>query len=70
MKLDWVEVTSSNIQALEHHGTELHVRFHNGAVYKYDGVPKSVYDSILTAASVGQKFNQLVKGHYNYTRIA
>lgn len=66
------EVSSSNIAAVGYKSEtkELYVRFLTGAVYKYAEVPKTIYDGIFTADSVGCYINKSVKKVYTtYTRV-
>ena len=68
----WQPVKSSNIAEMKHEGEEMQVRFHGGAIYSYQGVPTSVYQAVLGAASVGRTFNELIKskpGVYGCCRV-
>jgi hypothetical protein len=47
---------------------ELWVRFTSG-LYYYEGVPKAIYDGLLSASSFGAFLNQTVKGVYAYHRV-
>ena len=70
--MDYQTVESSNILALGHEGSTLAVQFTNGTEYHYSGVSKEVFDQIVSAASVGRTFNQLIKSQpddYPYERI-
>ena len=67
-----VPVDSSNVAALgyDEPNQELLVRFTNGALYRYfPGVPRSTYESLLSADNVGRALNSLVKSSYSYSRI-
>lgn len=48
---------------------ELRVSFQNGSLYSYSGVPRSIYDGLLTAPSVGQFFNYSVKHGFPFRRL-
>ena len=70
--VDWTEVDSSNIQALRYVNGEMEIKFHSGAVYVYENVPKKVFHEIMNAASVGRTFNQQVKSQpsvYPFRRV-
>lgn len=41
----------------------------SGAKYRYDNVPQSVWDGLISSASLGRYFNSYIKGHYDYTRM-
>jgi hypothetical protein len=62
-------VASSNINSIGWENKLLNVEFKNGSVYQYEGVPKAVYDLLLSAESVGRTFNTLVKNSYTYKKI-
>jgi hypothetical protein len=48
----------------------LEVEFCRGTVYRYLNVPRSVFDALLRADSVGRYFNQFVRHHFRSTRVA
>jgi hypothetical protein len=56
-------IKSSNLSAIGYDGSkaELHVRFKSGATYVYEGVPASVYASLIAAKSTGAHFKSEVK---------
>ena len=66
-----INVQSSNVEAVGYDSgtSELYVRFRNGSAYKYSGVPKTVYDGIFKAESVGRYLNESIRGLYSYTRL-
>jgi len=68
--MERVTVSSSNIASVgyDDQTSTLEVEFHSGHVYQYFDVPKSIYDGLLSAGSVGQYFNQ-IKGIYRYARV-
>jgi hypothetical protein len=39
----------------------LEVEFRNGGVYRYVGVPRAIYEGLLTAESKGAYFNAVVR---------
>lgn len=62
-------VVSSNISDAGFDGQALFLRFHSGEVYRYDGVPRGVFDAMERADSAGRFFHKFVKGKYRYTRL-
>ncbi len=67
-----MQVDSSNISDVDYDAEqqELRVTFKNGAVYRYSGVPRTVFDQIRTAPSPGKAFYALVReGGYPYERV-
>jgi len=47
----------------------LEVRFHNGRVYHHFLVPRSEYQALLNAESIGAYFNRFIRPRYRSTRI-
>lgn len=67
---NYTSVSSSNIEGVDHDGTDLYVKFLNGTEYKYSSVPAHVYQELLNAPSVGKYLNGNIKGTYNYEQVA
>jgi len=65
------KVDSSNVAEVGHDSDTdtLVVLFHNGGMYAYDDVPRTVYDQMLSAESVGKFFNAHVKGKYDFRKV-
>jgi len=75
MALESVEFypfTSSNIDEAGYDGDDgvLYVRFLNGALYYYAGVPPQIWDEFLVAPSVGKFLHQSLKGFFDYGRVS
>lgn len=47
----------------------LQVEFQSGEVYQYFDVEAETWEDFHTADSIGEFFNQEIKGHYEYDRI-
>jgi len=64
-----VEVSSSMIAAIGYdEQTEAMTVFWNrGTQTDYGNVPKEVFEKFVSAPSVGQFYNQNIKGNQNYT---
>lgn len=64
-------VSSSNLQSVgyDRDSSILEVKFHNGHVYQYRGVPSLVYASLMNASSKGQFFNGHIRDRYPYRKI-
>ena len=66
-------VTSSQVAAIGHENTTLHVKFiHGNATYEYDNVPWSVYKTLLDSHSIGKDLARLIKAHpetYPYRKL-
>lgn len=70
---EYQKVSSSNIDALAWDAEVLFVKFKTGAIYKYLGVPKVIFTSVLEASSVGRAFAELVKSRsdqYLFERVS
>lgn len=67
--MQYTKVVSSNVDEIAHDGHDLFVRFKNGGLYKYRGVPRSVFERMLKAESVGKFLNAEVKPHYQFTKM-
>lgn len=65
-------VSSSNLRSVGYDiDTQiLEIRFHHGGVYKYYGVPHSVYAGLMAARSKGRYHHRNIKRSYRYKRIS
>ncbi len=64
-------VSSSNVSEVGYNEEtqEVYVRFLNGSLYIYKGVPKHEYEGLLNAPSVGSYLHRNFKNVYPYERI-
>lgn len=69
MKLQSVE--SSMIQSVgyDQEAEVLQVMFNSGKIYQYYGVPKAIYDGLMTADSKGSYMRQAVIDCYPYRTV-
>ena len=67
--MQMVSVDSSNLSSVGYESGTLYVRFHNGGLYAYSGVPERVYRELLNADSHGKYLARFVKGVYPYRKI-
>ncbi|MFZ5783984.1 MAG: KTSC domain-containing protein [Pseudomonadota bacterium] len=65
---DLTLVTSSNIEAIGHDGQTLAVKFRNGGLFHYPGVPASEYEAMLRAESIGKHFHANIRGKFPGTK--
>lgn len=65
------DVESSNVRKIgyDESSKSLYVMFNNGGLYKYEDVPKSVYDDLNNTESIGSFLSKQIKGRYSYERI-
>ena len=53
------------------HGTStLEIVFRAGGVYRYQGVPESVYHSLMAAPSHGMFFQKNIKDKYGFVKVS
>ena len=70
--MERIPVQSSNLASVGYDATSstLEIEFHSGGIYQYDGVPKEIYDGLLSADSKGKYFHRNIKNAgYPYTKI-
>jgi hypothetical protein len=70
-KPEMTPVQSSNVSAVGYDGTNeiVFVRFLNGNLYIYKGVPQIEFENLKEAASVGSYLHRNYKNVYPYERI-
>lgn len=64
---DWIRVDSSLIDSVLYDQTaqKLSVRFLDGRVYEYQGVPQDVAQGLISAQSPGNYFWTYIRGAYD-----
>ena len=66
-----VPVSSSLLAAAAYStGATLDLAFQTGAVYRYFGVPRLVFDQLIAAESKGAYFNRAIRNRFPYRRLA
>jgi len=65
---EMVPVISSNIESIgyDHEKEELHIKFKGGKTYMYKKVPISLYEELISAASIGKFFAANIRDHFNW----
>ncbi|MBL7799157.1 MAG: KTSC domain-containing protein [Chitinophagales bacterium] len=68
---EMIIVSSSNITSIgyDEQNQQVYVRFQNGSLYVYKGVPAHEYLNLLEAPSQGSYLNRSYKNVYPYERI-
>ena len=68
----WTHVASSAVQAVRYDSArgELDVRFEDGEEYRYAGVPRSKFRSLLKADSIGRFVNLQIKPCHAASKIS
>jgi len=67
---EWIPVESSHIEAFRHDGEDLYVRFNDGRVYRYVGVPEEISRQIARTESPGKFLRRFIMPHFRYERHA
>ena len=70
--MEFEKVESSNIEGVSYsEGTEtVYVKFKNGTVYEYEGVPISIYLDLMESDSKGKFFNSNIKNAgFKYRKV-
>ena len=64
-------VASGNLQSVGYDPTSgiLEIEFKNGSIYQYTGVPKGIYQELMTAPSHGKYHARYIRNRYPYSRI-
>jgi len=68
---EMLPVSSSNIESIGYNeeNQEVYVRFINGSMYVYKGVPLHEYENLRDAPSLGSYLHRNYKNVYPYERI-
>lgn len=68
---EMILVNSSNIDSVGYIEAEetVYVRFLNGSLYCYKGVPQHEFVNLRDAASVGSYLNRYYKNVYSYEKV-
>ena len=68
---DMILVSSSNVESVgyDEENQIAYVRFLNGSLYCYKGVPKNEFEGLLNAPSVGSYLHRNFKNIFPYERI-
>lgn len=62
-------VSSSDLSSVGYENGTLYIKFNSGGLYAYSGVPVSVYNALMSAASHGKYFHANIKNNYSYSKI-
>jgi hypothetical protein len=66
LNMDRASVRSRNIRSVGYDPATrtLEVEFHSGGLYQYSGVPETIYQGFMRAASKGSYFHDHIKDRY------
>lgn len=62
--MNHTKVNSSSIESIAHDGSILEIKFLHGGVYRYDDVPKHIYEALMASDSHGSFFHRHIKENY------
>jgi len=67
----WTNVVSSNIQSIRHdpHEQMLQIRFRDGNIYQFTGVPQSIYYAFIASPSKGKFFHSHIRGAFTSEKV-
>ena len=65
------ELDSSCLKRAEYDDVRrtLTLTFTSGRVYEYAGVPADVFEMLISAGSIGKKFNSLIRNRFAYREL-
>ena len=65
------KVISSNISSIGYNPEDriIEIEFHDGGIYQYFDVPKTICDDLMTARSHGSFFHRYIKNNYQWRKI-
>lgn len=68
---EMIPVSSSNIESIgyDEQNEQVYVRFLNGSLYVYKGVPLNEFENLRDAPSLGSYLHRNYKNVYPYERI-
>jgi hypothetical protein len=68
---EMIQVSSSNIESIgyDEQNEQVYVRFLNGTLYVYKGVPLHEFENLRDAPSLGSYLHRNYKNVYPYERI-
>ena len=69
--VEMITVSSSNVESIGYDEKlqVLYIRFLNGSLYTYKGVPIMEFQGLLNASSVGSYLHRFIKNLYPYERL-
>ena len=67
--MERIPVSSSNLASVGYEDGILEIGFTSGAIYEYSGVPESVYEALMAAASHGKYFAAYIRNNYPYRKV-
>lgn len=71
VRIERVPVESSSLVSIgfAREAHVLEIEFRSGAIYRYRGVPQTVFEALKKAESKGRYFAQSIRGKYEFQHI-
>jgi len=66
---EWNESPNIENTRFDQRNSFLYITFKNGKTYRYIDVPKSVWDDMILAPSIGSFINRNLKGYFRYEQV-
>ncbi|MEC7987762.1 MAG: KTSC domain-containing protein [Myxococcota bacterium] len=65
-----VLLNSTNLSEVLYHPSTrtMELYFHSGHIYRYIGIPASIFQDLISAPSAGKFYNQHIRGQYSSLR--
>jgi hypothetical protein len=68
--MEFLFADSSNVVSAKHDGmTTMHITYKKAGTYRYDGVPKVIFERLIKAASPGKYIHANVRDLYQTTKV-
>jgi hypothetical protein len=63
-------VESSSIASVGYDSSVLEIEFRHGAVYRYRGVPKPLFEAFMASESMGRFFLEEIRDAFAFVRVS
>lgn len=63
------DVESSNIAKVGYDGESLYLLFNSGIAYRYQNVPQTIYNALISAESVGSFFHKAIRNVFRHEKL-
>ncbi len=66
---EMILVSSSNIESIGYENEQVYVKFLNGSIYVYKGVPLHEFENLRDSPSLGSYLHRNYKNVYPYEKV-
>lgn len=69
--MDRILVSSSDLASVgyDENSHILEIEFLRGGIYQYSGVPKNIYEGLMSASSKGKYFHRYIRDNYSTVKL-